>query len=212
MKSALFGGKSILKSLFLIVVTVAVVSGATYAAWTAQAKVEGNTFSTGSAALKLYGNLAGTPGVNANLTDLLPGNSFDDVYPNWEEYYPAKLYNSGTVNLKTTVKGVYVSQTAALQDYIKVAVYKWNDDGDGVYEEGEKETLAYQNWKTLREWRTNPILLGQVDAKATLPLVFRFKTEEDLPNSLQNQNTVFDFVFDGTTEGATTTLPSPSPL
>ncbi len=201
--------KNILKSLFIISVALTVMSVSTYAAWTASATVQNNTFSTGNAALRLYGNLGGVPGTNAALTQTLAGSSFSNLYPNWQQDYLAKLYNNGTVNLQASVTGVYVSEDADLRNRISVEVWQWNDEGDGTTGPGDTYSLLSAA-QTLQSWRTNPVSLGQLDVGNTVGVLLRFTTG-DLSNAYQGKTTVFDFLLDGTTTGATQSTPPTLP-
>ena len=197
--------KSILKSLFLIIVTVVVVSGATYAAWTAQAKVEGNTFSTGNAALQV--RHAGTA-----WGQTIPGPIFNNLYPDWTQDYSVKVHNKGTVNLMLSLKGEVGSgwsDPKNLRGKISVEVREFTDlNNNWHFDSGEgTKNLGI---KTLQAWLSESLVGSQVDAGEQQCYLLRFSVG-DLADSFQGATlSGYNFVFDGTTAG--TTQPSPSPL
>lgn len=186
-----------------MVAVIAVASQATLAAFTAQAVVTGNTFSTGNASLQLFANLAGTADP-ANLVQTKVGGTFTGIYPGWTQDYGVKLNNFGSLDLVTSVTGVYISDTANLRSAIFVQAYEWADNGDGVIQPGEVGASIAAPM-TLQQWRTTPIALGELDATVndTHSMVLRFYTEASMAAEHQGQTTVFNFVFNGTTDGAT---------
>lgn len=196
--------KNILKSIVVVTAVAVIGAQATLAAFTAQAVVTGNTFSTGNAALRLFANLGGTS-ADANLVQTKVGGTFSGIYPGWTKDYGVKLNNYGSVDLVTSVTGVYVTDTANLKTEIYVQAFEWNDAGTlGIIDPGEA-TVAIAPAMTLEQWRTNPIALGELDATVndTHAMVLRFFTDATMSPDSQGQTSVFNFVFDGTTDGAT---------
>lgn len=196
--------KNILKSVVVMLAVVAVASQATLAAFTANATITGNTFSTGSADLRLLEDLAG-PAEGDNLVTSKVGGTFTGIYPGWTEDYGVKLNNFGSVDLMTSVSGVYVSDTSNLRSAIFVEAYNWTDGGEvGVIEADEVSVDPIAPAMTLEQWRNTPIALGELDATVddTRSIVLRFYTEESMGADNQNQTTVFNFVFNGTTDDA----------
>jgi hypothetical protein len=192
--------KNILKSLVVVTALAAVVANSTLAAFTAQATVTNSTFSTGNAALRLATDLANP--ADPNLAETIAGPTFNNIMPLWTMDYSAKLVNAGTVNLMASVSGVFVSDTSTLSDHIFVEAFAWTDtNSDGIVDAGELGS-SYGAAMPLSTWETTPIAFGQLNTGAVLPVVFRF-TADDLATDLQGQTTVYDFQFNGTTDGAT---------
>lgn len=192
--------KSVLKSLFVILIILGVSSQATLAAFTTQARVVANTFSTGTADLRLFRDNSGTA-IASNLAPTVAGAPFANIYPGWSQDKPVKLHNSGTVDLITSLSGVLVIETGTLSQVLEVGVFAWNDDGDGVVEAGE-EGAAFGDFRTLEQWTTQPFALGELETNTTLPLIIRFRAPNPMDSSYEGLMTIYDFVFDGTTDGA----------
>jgi hypothetical protein len=198
--------KNILMSLAIMTVTGAAMTASTLAAFTAKATVSGITFSTGSAALKLFGNLAYTnPGNNGNLTTTLPGMEFDEIGPNWSDEYKLKYFNTGSVDLMTSLTLSAHEGSDDLAPHIMVETWLWDDtDGNGETDESDGYTLLATE-QPLSNLVSTPVALGQLDSGDPRGIQLRFKTG-DLPSSTQDQEATFDFVIQGTTEGTTQEL------
>lgn len=188
--------KNILKSLVVMVAVGAIIAGTTQAAFTAQAVVSGNTFSTGTAALMLWIDL-GSNDSPGNLIQTKPNfTDFNGIYPGWTTTYDAKLKNTGTVPLETSVVSVPVTPHA-LASQITVEAMLWTDtNGDGIADAGELG--ASLGSKTLVAWESSPFALGTLSAGQTQGVHFVFSVG-NIDDSYQGTSTTYNFVFNGTT-------------
>lgn len=132
------------------------------------------------------------------------GPTFADIYPEWSEIYDVAIRNTGTVNLKMYVnsewrkdKSYYAPDN--LRDHISVEVWERGSNNSGPVNYLGK-------YGSLRDWISNSTgfqQANQLDAGEQRWYRFRF-TADDLDDSYQNKvMRNLNFVFDGTTEGAT---------
>lgn len=195
--------RRIIMSCLMIAVTVVVMTMSTYAAFTASATVSGINFSTGRAELKLFGNLGYTHvWNNGNLGVTQPGFKFESLGPFWTGGYRIKYFNTGTSNLMTSLKVVANSDPANLQEHVQVQVWLWADVNKNGNDGPEDSYTLISDFQPLANLVSTPVPLGQLDVHQPRGLRFKFKTD-DLPSSTQNQTASFNFVIDGTTDGAT---------
>lgn len=177
--------KSFMKSLFMIVLVGAVAAQATLAAFTAQATITGNTFSTGTADLLVDSG-------DEVFVQSFEGGSFSDIYPGWTQDFNATVLNNGSLDLVVDLTGVLVpgSDTDGLRHALLVEVFE--EDG----------TTSLGSPRTLNEWRTSPFVLGELEAGDLKTVVLRFTAPSDLGPQYEGHSVQFDFVFNGTTDGA----------
>ncbi len=195
--------KHLIASLFIICVTVVAITVTTSAAFTATATLSGINFSTGHAALKLFGNLGYTnAGNNGNLTTTLQASSFDNIGPYWSRNHLLKYFNTGSVNLQTQLRAVITSDPSGLQDQVQVEVWLWSDVNQNGQADGPDTLTLISPAQTLKSLSLTPVALGQLNTGTPRGLKLVFKTA-DLPSSFQNQQSQFNFVIEGTTDGVT---------
>lgn len=178
-----------------LVIFSGLVAGVTYAAFSDKSNVLGATFTVGSADLKLLSNLANETDPTTYV-DELPGPSFQNVTPIWQENYTIKLINRGTSKLAVTTNSNYetVKDPKDLRSDILVEIIKWTDvDKDGEIDSGE-ETLSLGK-KTIIKWKTEGFSLGELDAGQIMPMILRF-TAPTLTDTQQGATGIFDFEFD----------------
>lgn len=211
---------SLIKSFVLIIGVVALISGASRAAFTSTAINPGNTFTTGTAELKLldpltYGDY--DPGLDAFIIsdadcttacqDSVPGFTFTKLAPGWTEDEPIKLVNAGSLNLIVSALGAQTSGNPDLANWITVQLYGWRDDNvNGVIDPGEKLAEYGNGPYTLAEWfAATPFTdLGQIDGiNEVQGFIFTFAVDSGIPGSFQGTTIGADFTFNGTTVGAT---------
>jgi hypothetical protein len=201
--------KRILKSLLTISVVAAVMVSATSAVWTAQTKVKNaNSFHTGNADLQIWDyNYYGK-----GWQEEIDGPGFDNIYPNWTQDYSLKVKNNGSTNLVLNLKGKLESgwqDDKTLRSQIKVRVWKFDDDGDYHWDGESGSWLGPE--QTLNDWRSNPLVAGQLAAGDQQWFLLRFSVG-DLGDTYQGATlSGYSFIFDGTTDGATQPTPSPLP-
>jgi len=185
-----------LKSILIIGILTVVASGATYSAFTAEGKVLGNQFSTGHADLALLKD-PGQPPTEENLTTSLDGFIFDNITDNWQRQVGIKVANTGDLTLQTLL----AAQTAEavvnpdLKDVVKVKVFRWFDNGDGLVQ--NEELGSETETKTLTSWISTPFTLGIIPSQGLGSYVIQFQVET-LDNSYQGKTSMIDFVFDAT--------------
>jgi len=178
--------KKIYLSLLAIIATVALVGGATYAAFTNAATSGPNTFATGNADLKLRHQ----PG--QAWADSYGGANWGNLYPGWSDSYNVYLKNvsSSPITLKVMPKINITSYTAwQLWDEVYMEI-TWSD--------GSHSTGNYP----LRAWVTppddnpylEPVLPQGYD---TGPWVIKFNVPITAGDEIQDKNITFDLIFDG---------------
>ena len=178
--------KKIYLSLLAIIATVALVGGATYAAFTNAATSGPNTFATGNADLKLRHQ------PDKAWADSYSGANWGKLYPGWSDSYNVYLKNnsSSPITLKVMPKLEITSYTAwQLWDEVYMEI-TWAD--------GSHSTGSYP----LRAWVTppdnnpylEPVLPQGYD---TGPWVIKFSIPTDAGNEIKDASIVFDLIFDG---------------
>lgn len=203
--------KNIIRSLLIIISVSAIATSATYAVWTAQTNVENNTFSSGNASLQV--TQRGEPwssNINSGLT-------FSNIYPGWSQDYSVFAKNNGSTNLNINLSGGLHSgwnDNANLRSVIKVHVWEFND-ANSNWLWNPDETLQDFGEKTLETMRNDVgsgFTLNQINASESRGFLLRFSAPPELADSYQNQNlSGYDFVFNGTTEGAIQPTTAPLP-
>jgi hypothetical protein len=170
--------------------------GIAYGAFLDKGKILGSSFSMGSADLKFLNNLT-LGAVQTNLVDEKQGPQFTNIGPNWTKDYYTKIYNNATESLTLTSNAYYetINDPDELRSIIFVEIFNWNDDNDGVFEEGELGTSLGR--KTIIKWKTEGFNLGQLDTGAIKSLVLKFSTDS-VAESKQGKNGTFDFEFGAT--------------
>lgn len=204
-----------LKSAFVILGALVLVTQTTLAAFTDNATITGNVFTTGTTDLRLLQDLSG-PYSSSNYVDPLAGTSFNNIYPGWTSRYLLKVVNAGSLNMTLQSYAHYVSGNTGLGDYLTVTVRAWNDGSngnplDGIAQAGEVTdpygTASITRWQNITfggGGSDNPFGdLGQINSSDPVRgLVFDFEANSTMPNSLQGQSLTLDFVMNGTTQGA----------
>lgn len=177
-----------------LIIFSGLIAGVTYAAFSDKSNVLGATFTVGSADLKFLSNLANETDPTTYV-DELPGPSFQNISPIWQENYTIKLINRGSSKLAVTTTSNYetVKDPKDLRSDIIVEIIKWNDvDKDGEIDSGE-EALSLGK-KTIIKWKTEGFNLGELDAGQIMPMILRF-TAPTLADTQQGATGIFDFEF-----------------
>jgi len=177
-----------------LVIFSGLVAGVTYAAFSDKSNVLGATFTVGSADLKFLSNLANETDPTTYV-DELPGPSFQNVNPLWQENYTIKLINRGTSKLAVATNSNYetIKDPKDLRGDILVEIIKWNDvDKDGEIDSGE-EILSLGK-KSITKWKTEGFSLGELEAGQIMPMILRF-TAPTLTDTQQGATGIFDFEF-----------------
>jgi predicted ribosomally synthesized peptide with SipW-like signal peptide len=178
----------------LAIVTISLLAGITYSAFTDQAKVAGSTFSVGSANLMFLESLSmGTD--PANYRDELPGPSFDNLGPGWQQDYLVKLISMATSKIGITSKAYYetVNDPKDLRSDIMVEIIKWADTNqNGIVDPGEEGLSLGQ--KSFIKWKTEGFSLGELNHGQTMELILRFSTP-NISATKQGAAATFDFEF-----------------
>lgn len=178
-----------------IVLVLAAAAGIAWAAFADKAEVLGSNFSTGSADIKFLLDLAGGTD-ESNLADELPGPSFTNIGPNWSEDYLIKIFNntSGQIQLTSNSNYETVNDPDDLRQIIYVEPFNWGDaNNNGLLDDGELGSSFGR--KTIVKWKTEGYDLSSVAGGSTKVLVLRFSTD-DVSDTKQGKNAVFDFIFD----------------
>lgn len=192
--SKILRNKGLLTLYGSLIIFSGLVAGVTYAAFSDKSNVLGATFTVGSADLKFLSNLANETDPTTYV-DELPGPSFQNVSPIWQENYTLKLINRGTSKLAITTNSAYetAKDPKDLRSDILVEIIKWNDlDKDGEIDSGE-ETLSLGK-KTIIKWKTEGFSLGELEAGQIMPIILRF-TAPTLTDTQQGATGIFDFEF-----------------
>ena len=177
-----------------VLVTILVVSGVTYAAFSDKAKQTGASFSVGSSDIKLLKSITG--GVDAdNLADEISGPSFSNITPSWTSDYALKVYNNATTSIQLTSNANYLTANDPddLRSILYVEPIGWNDtNSNGIGDAGE--TGVSYGRKTFVKWKTEGYDFGQVTPGSIKGLLLRFSTDA-VSDTKQGKSAVFDFEF-----------------
>ncbi|MBT6401616.1 hypothetical protein HN803_01820 [candidate division WWE3 bacterium] len=183
------------RKLLIVIVSLLLLGGVSYAAFGDRVEVLGTSVTVGSADIKLLDDLAG--GVSSgNLVDSKQGPSFEKISPGWVADYPLKVFNNGTSVLKLSSVANYetAEDPEELRQIIFVEPFVWLDaNGDGVSEEGELGQSFGK--KTIVKWKTEGYILGDIASGGLTSYVLRFSAET-IPDSKQGAAGVFSFEID----------------
>jgi len=182
----------------IVVLSFALIGGVTYAAFMDKGSVLGSSFSVGSSDIKLLLNTAGNI-EQTNLIDELPGPSFGNIIPYWQQDYLLKIYNNATTALNISSNSNYITANdpEELRNIIYVEPIEWADtNANGTVDEGEA-TYSYGR-KTIVKWKTEGLQLGTVNKGEIKGLILRFSTET-VSDTKQGASGVFDFEFNAAT-------------
>lgn len=175
-------------------ISVLLIAGVAYAAFSDQTKFTGSRFSTGSADLKLFVNLS--LGVeDSNLTDELPAPSYDGIYSSWTSDYLLKILNNGTqeVLLTSNLDYLTANDPGSIREVLYVEPIEWNDvDGDGLVENGELGTSFGK--KVFTSWKSTGFDFGVLAPGQVKGYVMRFSAGS-VTNAKMGQTGVYDFIF-----------------
>lgn len=186
--------KQIIKSSVIAAILFGVVAQTSLLAFTSQSKINQTTFETGRADLSLFKNPA-LPGDSSNLTHELAGQTYTEVTSSWQKKIGVKVKNTGTLKLNTQLKVQTVGQVSQpdIKNYIKVTIFKWNDDGDGVVQ--PLELVSITPTQTMTVWLNQPFSLGILNSQAVGSYAIEFETGE-VPNTYQGSTASVEFIFD----------------
>jgi len=176
--------KKIYLSLLAIITTVALVGGATYAAFTSQATSSHNTFTAGNANLQLK-NEPTQPWAAS-----YGGASWGNLYPGWSDSYNVYLKNvsSSPITLKVLPKiNITSYSTGYLWDNVLMQI-TWSD---GTHSTGEYSLRA---WTQNASIYLTPTLAQNAEAG---PWVVKFRIPTTAGNEISNGSIIFDVIFDG---------------
>jgi hypothetical protein len=188
-----------IKNILIILVTIVITAGITYAAFGDKGKVLGSKFSVGSSDLKILANIIGGTG-GENLVDELSGPSFTNIMPQWKQDYTLKLYNNGSSNIRVTSNANYltINDPDELRSVIYVEPFLWNDENnDGTADTAELGDSLGK--KTITKWKTEGYDLGSITQGNVQGILLRFSTD-DLSETKQGKIGVFDFEFNSISE------------
>lgn len=179
-----------------LIILFVLMIGIAYGAFMDKGKILGSSFSMGSADLKFLSNLT-LGAIQTNLVDEKQGPQFTNIGPNWSKDYYTKIYNNATEDLILTSNAYYetANDLDDLRSIIFVEIFNWNDDNDGVFEEGELGTTYGR--KTIIKWKTEGFTLGQLGTGAIKSLMLKFSTDS-VAESKQGKSGTFDFEFGAT--------------
>jgi len=177
-------------SILAIVATVALVGGATYAAFTNAATSGPNTFATGNADLKLRHQ------PSQGWADSYGGASWGNLYPGWSDSYNVYLKNvsSSPISLRVFPKITGATGAGVMLD--KVYLQFLYSDGTPVLNSSGNPCGNV----TLRWWQDNPdsfdigdLTQGQVRG----PWVAKFSIPTTAGNEIAGKTLSFDLIFNG---------------
>lgn len=178
-----------------LVVTMFLLVGVTYAAFTDKGEVLGSSFSISSSDIKFLESVTG--GIEStNLLDQLPGPDFYNITPQWYSPYFVKIYNNGTKTISLTSHANYdtANDPEELRQIVSVTPTVWEDmDNNGFCDPGEERRTLEK--KTIVKWKTEGYDFGQLDPGKVIGLRLNFTTEE-IADSKQGATAAFDFIFD----------------
>lgn len=185
-----------IKYILPIAVLFSLLIGVAYGAFMDKGKILGSSFSMGSADLKFLNNLT-LGAVQTNLVDEKQGPQFTNIGPNWSKEYYTKIYNNATESLILTSNAYYetANDPDDLRSILFIEIFNWNDDNDGVFEDGELGTSFGR--KTIVKWKTEGYNLGTLENGSIKSLVLKFSTDT-VAESKQGKSGTFDFEFGAT--------------
>lgn len=181
--------RRIIASGLSIVSALAVMGGATFAAFSSQASNNGNTFGAGDLVLEING----APGSGST-----PVFAIGDAAPGDQSVQSFLLTNSGSVNASTMslqVLGVTdtVASPANLGDVLKLELFL--DDGDNSFEPGTDDTLISGPTEiTNATWDGLPLGFG-LNGGASRRVYARIIFDSSATDAYQNEAVSFDFTF-----------------
>lgn len=185
--------KKSLRNITLVCLMLLLVTGVAYSVFSTQGRIAGTQFTTGHADLALLRDLSQGPS-SSNLTKALPGSFFEGLMHNSQRQLALKLTNIGTLGLETILEAQSfdIPTTPDLRNAIRVTLFRWFDDGDGVVDESELSSGL--ETKTLTQWLSMPFVLGSLAPTTVMGYVLQF-TVSDLDNTYQGLSTTVDFIF-----------------
>ena len=198
--------KKLLMSFAIVALSLSGLFGATSAVFEETVKVAGTSFSVATSfegggvapdsntALKMLKDLAvGTDSLN--LSDSVPGQSFENIEPTWVGVSTVKMYNQGDIPLDLITSAEYVSDLNTLRDDINIEISAWNDDNsNGILDAGEEgDSYGYD---TILRMKNDTFPIGTIGAGETKGFVLRFDGA-GLTDSNKGSSAVYDFTFTG---------------
>jgi hypothetical protein len=149
--------KKILLGVFLIALTVGLVSGAAYAAFQDTIDVTGIAITTGNADLDINGD------------EGIASLKVDNIYPNWQDGQLFYLSNESLSAIGLDITATLTGKSGwwtGLKDKMYVRVIEYSSEGNATWDLGDH--IAGNNgaithdtgWKTLAEWDINTYLLS----------------------------------------------------
>ncbi|HUV71563.1 MAG TPA: SipW-dependent-type signal peptide-containing protein [Clostridia bacterium] len=186
--------RKIYLSILAIVATVALVAGATYAAFTNKATSGPNTFATGNADLKIAIDTDKDGTKSAWQDSVIPAfpERWENLYPGWEDSYWIYLKNESSAPIDLTVRpeiAVTSHSSGQMRDKIKMEI-DWQSGGHST------------GSHPLRAWIVppddnpylDPVLAPGQEAG---PWVVKFSIPADAGNEIADQTITFDVKFNG---------------
>ena len=188
--------KHVIKNTIVPIVLASILSfGIAYAAFSDRGKVLGSSFSVKSADLRFLQDNSG-PTSSENLTDELVGPSFNNIGETWQENYLLKVFNNGTTRLQVTSNSDYetVNDPKELRQEIEVEIFEWDDQNlNGELDDTELGISLGK--KNIVKWKTEGIMIGEMEPADTKSLVLTFSTQ-GLSETKQGAQAIIDYVFD----------------
>ncbi len=173
--------KKIISSILSIVLTISVVSGAAYAAFTDDAQIQGLSITTGNPDLRIYNPTTELYADNVNFGASL-GTLFNRMYPGQERSFTLLLNNNtdSAISLSTFGKLTAATGWGPISDVIEVKV------SDGVTD---------TDWKSLTLWNSTGFAFpGTMAQGAEKSYTFSVRIAAGTPNTFAGQS-LSDIVF-----------------
>ncbi|PIR42581.1 hypothetical protein CO058_02885 [candidate division WWE3 bacterium CG_4_9_14_0_2_um_filter_35_11] len=201
--------KRFIASLAVVLLSLGGLFQATSAVFEETVKVAGSSFSVATSfdggggppppassntALKMLADLS-LGHVASNLSDFVPGSSFENISPTWISESPIKMYNTGTELLDVVASADYISDVDTLRDDIYVEISAWDDsNSNGVVDAGEEGDSFGRD--TILRLKNDTFPLGEIAPDETKGYILRFDGV-GLTEVNQGMSAVYDFTFTG---------------
>lgn len=200
--------KRFIASLAVVLLSLGGLFQATSAVFEETVKVAGSSFSvatsfdggggppptTSNTALKMLRDLSLGPDAS-NLSDFVPGSSFENISPTWISESSIKMYNAGDELLDVVASSDYISDVDTIRDDIYVEISAWDDsNSNGIVDAGEEGDSFGRD--TILRLRNDTFPLGEIASGETKGYILRFDGA-GLTEVNQGMSAVYDFTFTG---------------
>lgn len=180
--------KKILSGILGLALTLTVVGGVAYAAFSTQASVLGTEFSTGTPSLQLWNG-------SGYVSEWSPGWIFSGLYPGYitspTDFYLYNNGNTGLMNITGHLRNGVSGDWASFSDNVKVGI--------SIYPTAITDPTS-TDWHTLGEWNSNNYTLGAIAQGAQVHYNFNVMVPSGAGNELIGKTlSGVNFDFTGTT-------------